>query len=193
MSFKLGHTGNKGRSTTVEPITSSADVARVKAIVANDVRLRALWSVAINSALRASDLVRLTWDNLSDDGDRITITTLETKTSKRRVVPLGAEPSRFLRAWRDLCAYDFIYSGQRGQLTVGSWCRQVKDLCDKAGLEGNFGSHTARKTWVRLQLDEHGTSLQTLMVALNHVTERQTLEYCGRMQKDVVSAYANTL
>lgn len=193
MTFRLGHASNRGKSTTVDPITSLDDVAKVRALIASDVRLSALWAVALNSALRASDLVALTWADTSDDGERITLVCQERKTSKRRVVTLNAATSALLRAWRAQCYYDHIYCGQRGPLTVGSWARIVKDLCASAGLDGRFASHTTRKSWVRLQLDEFGTSLQTLMVALNHSTERQTLAYCGRSTADVAAAYANVL
>ncbi len=193
MTFRPGHASNLGKTTTVEPITSLADVAKVRALIERDVRLRALWAVAINSALRASDLVALRWDDTTDDGECITLVCQERKTSKRRVVTLNAATSTLLRAWRAECFYPTIFCGQRGPLTVGSWSRIVKDLCAQAGLKGRFASHTTRKSWVRLQLDEYGTSLQTLMVALNHSTERQTLAYCGRTAADVASAYRNVL
>ena len=191
MAYSLGHTpSHKGKTTTTDAIKSLEDFAKVKALVASDVRLNALWHVATNSALRASDLVALTWADLASDG---TLTVLERKTHKRRVVPLNDATLKTLRAWQDECAYDHIFSGQRGQMTVGSWARIVKDLCDQAGLEGRFASHTCRKSFVRLQHDVFGTSLPVLMTLLNHSNERQTLTYMGRLQDDVVKAYAHSL
>lgn len=191
MAYKLGHTpSHTGKTTTTDPIKSLGDLNKVKALVAPDVRLNALWLVATNTALRASDLCSLVWSDVSSDG---TITVRERKTAKRRVVPLNASTLGALHKWQDICDHDHIFSGQRGAMTVASWARIVKDLCDRAGLEGRFASHSCRKAWVRIQLDEFGTSLHTLMVALNHSTERQTLQYCGRSQADVVKAYAQAL
>lgn len=194
MAFLPGHTpSHTGKTTTTDPIKTMDDLSKVKVLVQDDVRLHALWAVATNSALRASDLVSLTWSDAHDDGSAVTLIVKERKTYKRRVVTLNTATSKALRAWRDECAFDHIFSGQRGAMTVGSWGRIVKDLCSRAGLDGRHCSHTCRKTWVRLQLDEFGTSLSTLMFALNHSTERQTLAYAGRLGDDVAAAYSNSL
>jgi integrase len=192
--FIKGHVPtHKGRTTTTDPVKDPAVVAKIKALLADDVRELALWTVAINSALRSGDLCALTWDDTRDDGEHIEIHVLEGKTKKPRVIPLNAEASRVLRAWRAQCDSPFIYSGQRGQITVATWGRMVKAWCEAVGLTGNFSGHTARKTFVRIQHDHYGTSLPVLMTVLNHSSERQTLTYMGRLGDDVVKAYGNTI
>jgi hypothetical protein len=65
---------------------------------------------------------------------------------------------------------------------------------EKAGIVAtNVASHSMRKTFVRLNHTIFGVSLGTLMVALNHSTERQTLAYCGLTAEDVEKAYANVI
>jgi integrase len=127
------------------------------------------------------------------DGTVITLRVLEGKTKKPRTIPLNAEASRALRAWRATCQSEFIFSGQRGQLTTAAWGRMIKHWCRSLGLEGNFSGHTARKTFVRIQHDVHGTTLPVLMTVLNHSSERQTLTYMGRLGDDVLKAYANSI
>lgn len=190
--FAQGHTPtHKGRTTTTDPIKDLEVVRQIKASLS--VRDRALWSLAVNSALRAGDLVRLRWIDLHDDGQCITLRLLEGKTKKPRTIPLNEQTSSDLRAWRAFCESEFIYSGQRGALTTATWGRLVKDWCKRAGLEGNFSAHTTRKTFVRLQLDVFNTPLYTLMHVLNHSTERQTLKYAGRLADDVAAAYSHSL
>jgi integrase len=190
MSFKTGHTpSSKGKTTTSEPIRDPQKVAEIKELLKDSERDLALWTLALNTALRAGDLVNLTWDDINDDGHSITLTVLEGKTKKRRVIPLNPASSFVLRAWRANCESGYIFSGQRGQMSTEGWSRLVKSWCKSVGLEGNFSSHTTRKTFVRLQHDVHGTSLTTLMHMLNHSTPQQTKIYMGKMDDDVLTAY----
>lgn len=190
--FEAGHVpAHKGKTTTTDAIRDVAQINAIRELLGGDIRSLALWNVAINSALRAGDLVRLTWDDVTDDGKVITLVLLEGKTKKRRVVPLNEATSACLRAWRAACNDAHIYSGQRGALTTATWGRMIKGWCEAVGLQGRFASHTARKTFVRIQHDAHGTSLTTLMHMLNHATPTQTMTYMGRMADDVAQAYKN--
>lgn len=192
--FVVGHTPkHKGQRTTTDPLKTSAAVAKVKSLLQGKVRDYALWAVACNSMLRAGDLVKLTWENCEDDGDRITLRLLQGKTKKPIAVPLPSDVSAALRAWRAQCESEHIYSGQRGPLTVASWGRMVKAWCREVGFDGNFSSHTCRKTGVRVRYDEHGTSLATLMHMLSHTSEATTLIYMGKMTDEVERAYAATV
>lgn len=189
--FVAGHTPkHKGQRTTTDPLKTGAAVAKVKTLLQGEVRDFALWVVACNSMLRAGDLVKLTWENCEDDGEHITLRLLQGKTKKPIAVPLPADVSAALRAWRAQCDSEYIYSGQRGSLTVATWGRMVKAWCHAVGYEGNFSSHTCRKTGVRVRYDEHGTSLATLMHMLSHTSEATTLIYMGKMTDEVQQAYA---
>lgn len=189
--FEAGHVPtHKGKTTTVDPIKSLDAVAKVKELLKGHTRNRALFVVAINSALRAGDLTKMKWEDAHDDGTTITLRVLEGKTKKPRQIPLNSEASQALRDWRAKCESEFIYSGQRGPLTTAQFGRMVKTWCKEAGLEGSFAAHTTRKSFVRIHHDEVGTSMATLMTILNHSSERQTLTYMGKMADDVVTAYS---
>lgn len=194
MKFQNGHIpSHKGKTTTVDPIKTLDAIVRVKDHIKHHVRNYALFAVAVNSALRAGDLTKITWEDAHDDGLHITLRVLEGKTRKPRTIPLNLETSQALREWRAKCDSEFIYSGQRGALTTAQWGRMIKSWCLEAGLEGQFASHTARKSFVRIQHDEFNTSITTLMVILNHSTPTQTLTYMGRMADDVTRAYGNSI
>jgi integrase len=192
--FVKGHTPvHKGKTTTTDPLKTPEAVQKVKDYLAGNVRDYALWVVAVNTAFRAGDLCNLTWDDTADDGTTITITVLEGKTKKRRVVPLNAQASAALREWRKHCDSQFVYSGQRGQLTTATWGRLVKGWCEACGFSGSFAGHSTRKTFARVQHDHFGTSLPVLMKVLNHSNELQTLTYLGKLGDDVLKAYSNSL
>ncbi len=60
---------------------------------------------------------------------------------------------------------------------VKGWCREV-------GLDGNYGSHTLRKTWGYWQY-QRGTQVALLMEAFKHSNQRQTLDYLCIQDKDI--------
>jgi integrase len=193
MTFTAGHSINKGKVLTTDPITNLADMAKVKAVIGHDVRLQALWAVATGTALRVGDLVKLRWSDSVDDGEVITFTVREGKTEKLRKIPLSVGASERLRRWSLVCHSDFIFVGQRGQLAPSTWSGIVKDLCRRAGLEGRFASHSVRKSFVRIHHDEFGTSMATLMTIGNWSSERQVLTYMGKMADDVAKAYSREI
>lgn len=193
--FKTGHIpSHKGKVTTTDPIKTGANVAMIKAHLADDVRGLALWTLATHSMLRSGDLVNLQWEDLHEgENGGCEIRLHEQKTGKIRVIALPRSVCEVLFAWRAICDHSYIYSGQRGPLTTATWGRMVKDWCNAAGFEGNFSGHTARKTGVRVRYDEHDVKLATLMHMLNHSSEATTLVYMGRMQEEVKQAYSVTL
>lgn len=194
MKFQPGHIpSTKGKVTATDPIKTLDAVGKVKELLKGHTRNYALFVVAVNSALRGGDLTRIQWEDTQDDGVNITMQVLEGKTRKPRIIPLNPEASAALRAWRRECNSEYIYSGQRGPLTVAQWGRMVKTFCKDAGFEGHFASHTTRKTFVRVHHDELGTSMATLMEILNHASERQTLTYMGKMDDDVAKAYGRAI
>ena len=153
---------HKGRAVVTEPIRAD-DIRKVAEYVKDHPRDRAIWAVGTNSALRAGDLLSLTWDQLTDDGERITIELVEAKTRKRRVVVMNSAASAHLRTWRRLSNSPFVFSGQRGQLTVAALGRMVKAWVKGAGIDAKrVSTHTMRKTWVRAQHEQFGVPLYVL-------------------------------
>jgi len=87
-----------------------------------------------------------------------------------------------------------MFVGQRGKMTHGYLGKLVRQWFEDAGIAAkNVASHSMRKTFVRLQHEVFGVSLGTLMTALNHSTEKQTLAYVGLVAEDVEKAYANEI
>lgn len=188
--FAQGHTpSHKGQTITTDPIKSSADLAKVKAVTQNSPRDYALLLLMCNTALRAGDICRLTWDDIYGNEVRL----LERKTGKRKVVPLNEPTMEALRVWRGRCEHSHIASGQRGALTTATLGRLVKGWCEQAGLVGRFSAHSTRKGFVRIHVDEVGTSMAALMTIGNWSSERMVLRYCGKLDESVAAAYSVAL
>ena len=190
MPFVKNHVPtHKGQNITTDPIKTRADLQRVKQVVQGSPRDYAVLLLMVHTALRAGDLVRLRWEDLYDNELRLK----ERKTGKNKVVPLNEEVMDALRRWRGACESEHIVSGQRGPLTTATLGRLVKAWCKEAGLVGRYCSHSLRKGFVRMHVDEVGTSMAVLMKIGNWSSERMVLHYCGKLDDSVKAAYAVAL
>lgn len=192
-----GNNPKAGDVITVEPIKSAKDIATIKKLLADKPRESALFIVGINTALRASDLLKLTAGQVrsilaDEDGGLVR----ETKTGKRRRVifnKAAREALSRLLATREFDNAEPIFTGQRGQMSASYLCRLVKGWCETVNLKGNYGSHSLRKTWGYHQRVTFNVDIPTLMDALGHSTQRQTLTYLCIQPDEIKSVYANEL
>lgn len=195
MPFQLGHTpAHKGKRTVTAPIKEYSKVQDVKSALRHDRRALALFTVGCNTAFRAGDLLGLRRDQLTlrDDG-RYEIVTVEQKTQKLRRIVLNGPTSKVLREHIESSTGTYVFEGQRGKMSVSYLRRLVKQWCAGAGIDGHVATHTMRKSFVRLNYEHFGTPLAVLMRALNHSSERQTLDYVGMLPRDIERLYENPI
>lgn len=195
MQFQIGNIpAHKGKRTTTTPIKVFAKVQDVKAALVTSPRNLALFTLGCNTALRAGDMLNLKRSDLAllEDG-RYEIVTVEQKTKKLRRIVLNLPTSKILRTYIESSDGEYVFEGQRGKLSVSYLRRLIKSWCADAGIEGSIATHTMRKTFVRLNYEHFGTPLAVLMRALNHSSERQTLEYVGMLPKDIERLYENSI
>lgn len=185
-----------GDEIKVEPIKSEKDIKSIKKLLADKPRDLALFTVGINTNLRASDLLRIAASQVRSLKSMDEIEIKEQKTGKRRRISLNKaciEAIQALLKTKDYQDDEAIFSGQRGVLTVPSVNRLVKQWCSAVNLKGNYGSHTLRKTWGYHQRVTFGRGVAELMVCFNHSSERQTLDYLCVQPEEIKSIYANEL
>jgi integrase len=193
-----GNNPKAGSIISVVPIKSVKDISTIKRLLADRPRDLALFVVGINTALRASDLLALTAGQVrailadGEDGGLVR----ETKTGKRRrIVFNGAARTALQRllATREYGVADPIFQGQRGAMSASYLCRMVAGWCAAINLRGHYGSHSLRKTWGYHQRVTFGVDIPTLMDALGHSTQRQTLSYLCIQPAEIKGAFANEL
>ncbi|PKN67857.1 MAG: integrase [Deltaproteobacteria bacterium HGW-Deltaproteobacteria-15] len=186
-----------GSTIKVEPIKTTKDIKSIKKMLAGNPRDLALFTMGINTNLRASDLLAIKAGMVRGLKPMDEIELREKKTGKVRRISLNRaciEAVQALLASRPYQDGDFLFRSQRGEvLAVPSLHRLVKGWCRDINLKGNFGSHTLRKTWGYHQRVTFGIGLPELMVCFNHSTQRQTLEYLCIQPEEVRSVYANEL
>src|SRR5688500_12549852 len=128
MAFQTQHVpANLGHCSTVMPFKDVRHVAAVKELLADRPRDLALFTVGVNSAFRASDLLNLRRADLLELADgRYEVMLQEKKTKRVRRVTLNLPTSAVLRRHLEVSCGEFVFEGQRGQMTVRYLWRLVK-------------------------------------------------------------------
>ena len=186
----------KGDRIKVDPITEIKDIKTIKNMLKDRPRDLCLFTLGINTNLRASDLLSIKAGQVRHLKPMDDLEIKEKKTGKIRRLTLN---KACVNAIQDLLnSNDFedddpLFLGQRGLMTVSTVNALVKSWCKKINLPGNYGSHTLRKTFGYHQRVTFGRSLPELMVVFNHSNQRQTLDYLCIQDEEIKSIYANEL
>ncbi|MBD1871258.1 tyrosine-type recombinase/integrase [Cyanobacteria bacterium FACHB-471] len=195
MAFAKGqnpHHPAAGSTIKVEPIRDRKAISRIKKVLADEPRDLCLFTLGINTAYRANELLAIKVGQVRSlrAGDVLDIK--QRKTHKYRPVTLNQTAVAAIQNWlkeSELQNEDYLFMGQRGCLTVSTLSTMVKGWCQNVGLKGNYGSHTLRKTWGYWQRMERGTAIPLLMEAFGHATQQQTLAYLGIQADEIAAIY----
>lgn len=191
----------RGSTIKVEPIRDLEDILRIKRLLVDRPRDLALFTIGINTNLRASDLVRLTVGQLRNRVPMDEIEIREQKTGKIRRITLNRACCDAIRQYLQSLGAPTINDDRQffasrksgGGLTASSICRMVKSWCRAINLRGNYGSHTLRKTWGYHQRVTYAQPLPVLCECFGHATQKQTLTYLCIQPEEIKNVYANEL
>ena len=195
MPFQKGenpHHPKKGSTIKVEPIRDRKAIKRIKKMLDDNPRNLCLFTLGINTAYRANELLSIRVEQVRhlEPGDSFDLK--QRKTQKYRTVMMNPSVVTAIQDCIEegkLNNDDPLFLGARGLLTVPSVSRMIKTWCQDAGLKGNYGSHTLRKTWGYWQRMERGTAVPLLMEAFGHATQQQTLSYLGIQAAEIAQIY----
>lgn len=187
----------KGSKIKVEPIRSLKDIASIKKMLAGEPRNLALFVIGINTALRASDLSRLTVGQVRHLKAGDTLEVREKKTKKNRQLTLNkacvSAIADVIKTYKLVDGDPLFKSNKGGMLTVPSIHRLVKGWCRALNLKGNYGSHTLRKTFGYHKRVTNGRGLPELCELFGHSSQRQTLEYLCIQAQEIKDIYMDEL
>jgi len=195
MPFQKGQNPNHpvaGSTIKVEPIRDKRAISRIKKVLADRPRDLCLFTLGINTAYRANELLSIKVRQVRSLNVGDVLELKQSKTHKYRPVTLNGMAISVIQSWLEnsqLQDEDNLFTGQRGCLTVTTVSTMVKTWCQDVGLKGNYGSHTLRKTWGYWQRTERGTAIPLLMEAFGHATQRQTLAYLGIQSDEIAQIY----
>lgn len=185
----------KGDTIKVEPIRTLKDIKAIKRLLADKPRDLALFTLGINTNLRASDILKITVGMVRNLKPEDHFSIRESKTGKDKQVTVNKTVhdaiQDLLAIMPDATDQEPLFQSRKGKqaLCVPYLNGLVKSWCKEINLTGNYGSHTLRKTFGFMHRTVNKTDLPTLMVMFNHSSQKQTLEYLCIQPEEIKSAY----
>ena len=194
-AHKIAFQPAKGSSIKVDPIRDVAAIARIKGNLADRKRDLCLFTLGINTAYRGGELVSVRVGQVLGlrPGDPLDLKQSKTQTYRtttlNRTVIAAVEDWLMDHPCPEPEAPLFISRYRRDAIGVSSLNHLVKKWCLDAGLVGNFGSHSLRKTWGYHQRMKMQRPVALLMTAFGHSSEGQTLAYLGIQPDEIRELY----
>lgn len=189
----------KGSALRVDPITSEKDIRAIKRLLASRPRDLAIFCLGINTALRASDILKIKVGDVNGLRQGDIFRTREKKTGKYRDVTLNKTSHKavmdYLATRDNPQDDDWLFTSRKGagRLQVSSLNAMVKDWCSQINLKGKYGTHSLRKTFGYHQRVRFGMGTPVLMRIFNHKCESQTLNYLGVEDKELHEIQLNDI
>ena len=180
-----------------EPIRSKQELKELAEYYLRQGKIRnyTLIIVGVYTALRVSDLLRLTWADVYDSEKqafRKHVTIIEKKTGKSKTFALN---KHVIGALRLCCPHrrgDFIFSNNRKDPKMLSrvqvW-RIIHEAVVAVGITGKVSCHSLRKTWGYHAWTSKDVSPVVIMHVYNHSSYEITRRYLGVAQDDLDKAY----
>lgn len=183
----------------VEPIRDPRKINAMKRYLkGKSIRDYVLFVVGTNVALRISDLLELTWnDVLDENGDFKILILKEGKTQKIRNIKLNQSSRKAIgELLETLDTYDignYIFKSREGDnkpISRQQALNILKDAAESVGVKENIGTHSLRKTW-GYHAWKSGYNPALIMETLNHSNLSVTKRYLGIRQDEINDLYDN--
>ena len=188
-----------GSSIKVNPITELSAIKRFKRQLANNPRDLCLFTLGINTAYRANELVSIKVGQVDHLKVQDRLDLKQSKNKKYRSATLNVNAIEAIQNWLKVHPQKhpdaplFISGKTKLALNSVTVTNMVKTWCSKAGLRGNFGSHTLRKTWGYHQRKTFHRPTVLLTQAYGHSSEAQTLAYLCIQREEIDALYSSAL
>lgn len=151
--------------------------------------------VGAYTALRISDLLRLKWSDVYDEGRdefRPHVTVIEKKTGKAKTIALNKRIINALRLYLPHRRGEFVFANNRKDSKaisrVQAW-RIIHAAVEAIGVMEKIACHSLRKTWGYHAWTSGAVSPVVIMHIYNHSDFAVTKRYLGVEQDDLDEAY----
>ena len=151
-------------------------------------RIATALTLEANLGMRISDILRLRFCDIVQDGDRYRLNITEIKTGKERVFTVPAEIRDYIDAYR---ISNHMTTEQRlFDLSERQIQKHLKAACDYLGIEG-ISTHSFRKYFATQIYINNGYNIELVRQLLQHSSAAVTQKYIGIQQKQVETALQN--
>jgi Site-specific recombinase XerD len=183
----------------VEPIRNKKDIKAISNYYKKRGNFRnyLLITIGLHTALRISDILRLTWEDIYDFDNNIfkeRITIIEKKTKKTKTIALNTKILQALRLYFQKIIPDRkqpIFLSKRGTGKAISRIqayRIIRYASEEIRLKIRVSSHSLRKTF-GYHAWKNNESLAVIMAIFNHSSIAITRRYLGICQDDQDKLY----
>ena len=179
---------NKGRLIGQKAPLSLQEIWSIRTKLQDAGRRRdlALFNLALDSKLRACDLLKLRVSDVSSSGSVNTrATVMQQKTGRPVQFEITGKTGKSIADWlehAELCATDFLFPSriQRSlHLSTRQYSRIVTSWVDEIGLDSSaYGTHSLRRTKATL-LYRKTKNLRAVQLLLGHSKLDSTVRYLG--------------
>lgn len=179
----------------VEPIKSTEDLNKVLNYLKQkeNIKYWLIFKIGLYSGLRVSDILALNIDDV-ENSDYVEI--VEKKTGKHKKFPLNKELQEdikyylFIRKkqW-SIDEFEPLFIGKmHSRLDRSQVYRIICRACANCNINGNFGTHTMRKTFGYHHYQQF-KDVALLQKIFNHSAPSITLRYIGIEQEEIDDSY----
>jgi integrase len=187
----------RGSRIKVNPIRNLKDIKKIKRKLKTYPRDLLLFTLGINNGLRISDLLDLRVGDVRDLKIGQTLNIREKKTGKPNVLMVNKETRKVLDSFLNEGSpgdEQFLFKSRKGvnRPITKSYVNQKMKVWT-AGMKGNFGTHTMRKTFGYIQRKEFGVGFEVLCKRFGHSNPSITMRYLGISDKEVNGILLNEI
>jgi integrase len=184
----------------VEPIRSVKKINDLKKYLlgSGNIRNYALIVLGLNSALRISDILNLTWGDVFDFKEnefKTHVYVKEKKTGKNKKFLLNQNATgailRLSKRLGHINVFEYIFKSREGQnkpISRYMAIKIIKEGCKAVGIKEHIGCHSLRKTF-GYHSWKKGVPIPVLMELYNHSNQSITKLYLGINQDDIDNVY----
>ncbi|WP_096203185.1 tyrosine-type recombinase/integrase [Bacillus sp. FJAT-45350] len=179
---------------TVQPIRDREKIEAIKKILrASSLRNELLFVLGINSGLRISDLLKLSFSDVVKDRGRAAerLEIRERKTKKMRAVAIGVKVQRLndqylTKERKGADRTEPLFLSQKGGKAISrQHAYYILSCAARAvGITERIGTHSLRKTFGYFAYKQ-GRDLAMIQKLLNHSSQEETLRYIGITQEQM--------
>ena len=176
---------NKGKLIGQKPALKLNEIwgIRIRLQLENKQKELALFNLAIDSKLRACDLVSIKVEDVLNGGTVATRTMIVQKKTQQSVqFELTRQTRVSLENWinlRNLNTNDYLYPSRNSHLSTRQYARLVSQWINSIGLDSSlYGTHSLRRTKASL-IYKRNQNLGDVQLLLGHSKLESTVRYLG--------------